>query len=153
MSMVFDRNNHDICHILYCAQAPRFYLKAIVQCTVQLEGCAFQIIEHHATALPTWAFGGSGGRLKKQAKQGQEQGRASLVRSTFHSVASTFLADSVKINRIPQRLAPPQLRKVCSDALAVSSRQVTKSTQAWPFGRRTDSHGTFRKRYPCPRIL
>ncbi len=68
----------------------------IVQCTVQLEVGDLHMIEHPATVLPTSAFGGSGGRSKKQAKRGQEQGRASLLRSTFHLVASTFLSDSDK---------------------------------------------------------
>lgn len=54
-----------------------------VQFTLQIEVGDLQMIEHPATALLNSAFGGSGGRVKKQAKQGQEQGRASLLRSTF----------------------------------------------------------------------
>ena len=37
----------------------------IVQCTVQLEFGDFHMIEHPATVLLTFAFGVSGGRLKK----------------------------------------------------------------------------------------
>ena len=100
MFTVFDCNNHDISHILYCALPPRFP-QIIVQCTVQLEFGDIHMIElHPATVLLTFAFGVSGGRFKKQAKQGQAKSRASLLRSSVHSVASTFLSHIVKTSTI-----------------------------------------------------